>query len=58
MFVPEFGRDRVVGVGDLDACLDRCGEGCGEDDAVGSGSCDACVMISACVSVRFVEVDL
>ena len=45
MFVPEFGRERVVGVGDLD--LSRVGA---ESDE-GGGSSDACVMMSAWLSV-------
>ena len=48
MFVPEFGRERVVGVGDLDFDLDRGGE----SDA-GGGSCAACAMMSSWLSVRF-----
>ena len=44
MFVAEVGRERVVGVGDLDR---------GGDSDVGGGSCAACVMMSSWLSVRF-----
>ena len=49
MFVPEFGRERVVGVGDLD--LSR-----GVESDEGGGSSAACVMMSSWPSVWFVVI--